>query len=126
MAAENTYPLQAFRALLDLHDGCMAAGLAEAGYHALAAAMHCAEASASHENLQLVIERAELRQRQLDAAQPPHRLSTKQAEWRTHTPLFASLVITAKAVQVRLKADAVRALAVAKLHERPGGPAGHA
>jgi hypothetical protein len=115
MATDESYAMRAFRALLDLHDGCMAAGLAEAGYHALTAAMHCAETSANHEQLRLVIERAGLRQRQLDALQPPHRLSSKQAEWRTHTPLFASLAITANAIIVRLKADAVRAQSMAKL-----------
>lgn len=79
MATTDPFAIRAFHALLDLHDGCMDAGLAEAGYHALTAAMHCAETTANHEQLRLVIGRAELRQRQLDALQPAHRLSSKQA-----------------------------------------------
>ena len=105
----------AFRALLGLHDDCMDAGLVEAGYHALTAAMHCAETAADREQLRLVIERAELRQRQLDALQRPHRLSSQQAKRRGHTPMFASLAITANAIIVRLKADAVRVRSLAKL-----------
>ncbi|HKT61608.1 MAG TPA: hypothetical protein VJQ46_16245 [Gemmatimonadales bacterium] len=115
MAATEPYALHAFRALLDLHDGCMDAGLAEAGFHALTAAMHCAEATASHEQLRLVLQRAELRQRQIDAIQPPHRLSSTQAGWRAHTPVFASLAITANAIMVRLKADAVRAQSIERM-----------
>jgi hypothetical protein len=115
MPDTDSLALRAFRALLDLHDDLMAAGLAEAGYHALTAAMHCAEATGNREQLRLVLERAELRQRQVDALQPSHRLSSKQAEWRTHTPVFASLAVSTNAVLVRLKADAVRAQSMAKL-----------
>ena len=46
MATTDPFAIRAFHALLDLHDGCMDAGLAEAGYHALTAAMHCAETTA--------------------------------------------------------------------------------
>ena len=115
MPAPDSFALRAFRALLDLHDNLMEAGMVEAGYHALTAAMHCAETTANHEQLRLVMERAELRQRQVDALQPAHRLSSKQAEWRTHTPVFASLALTANAVLVRLKADEVRARSMEKL-----------
>ena len=115
MPPTDSFALRAFRALLDLHDNLMDAGMAEAGYHALTAAMHCAESSGDREQLQLVVERAELRQRQLDGQRPPHRLSTKRAEWRAHTPVFASLILTANAVLVRLKADAIRAQSIAKL-----------
>ena len=115
MTATNSFALDAFRTLLSLHDGLMDAGLAEAGYHALTAAMHCAETTGNREELRLVMQRAELRQRQLDAMQPPHRLSSTQAEWRAHTPVFASLAVTANAVLVRLKADAVRAQSMSKL-----------
>jgi hypothetical protein len=115
MPADDSFAVRAFRALLDLHDSLMEAGMVEAGYHALTAAMHCAETAANHEQLRLVLERAELRQRQVDALQPPHRLSSKQAEWRSHTPLFASLALTTNAVLVRLKAEAVRARSTAKL-----------
>ena len=115
MPPTDSFAIRAFRALLDLHDSLMEAGMAEAGYHALTAAMHCAETTGNREELHVVMERAELRQRQVDALQPSHRLSSKQAEWRTHTPVFASLAVTANAVLVRLKADAARAQAMAKL-----------
>ena len=115
MPPTDSFAFRAFRALLDLHDSLMDAGMAEAGYHALTAAMHCAESSGDREQLVVVMERAELRQRQLDGKNPPHRLSSKQAESRAHTPVFASLALTANAVLVRLKADAVRAQSAAKL-----------
>ena len=115
MPGANAFAADAFRALLDLHDGLMDAGLAEAGYHALTAAMHCAETTANREDLRLVMQRAELRQRQLDLLQPPHRLSTTQAERRGHKPMFASLAVTTNAVLVRLRADAIRAQSMSKL-----------
>ena len=115
MATTDPFADRAFGALLDLHDGCMEAGLVEAGYHALTAAMHCAETTTNQEQLRLVMTRAELRQREVDALQPPHRLSRKQAEWRRNTPVFASLAITANAIIVRLKADAVRVRSMSKL-----------
>jgi hypothetical protein len=84
---------------LTLHDHCSGAGLAEASYHALAAAMLCAQATSSRKAIDLVIELAHVRQRAIDAERPSHPLSTREAHARGAIPLFVSLATTAEAIR---------------------------
>jgi hypothetical protein len=95
-------PGDLFGDFLDLHDQCVAAGLMDAAYQALAGALHCAEASASSRNASLVVELARLRQRRLDGEVPRHRLSTFAAQLRGQTPLFESLAVAGLALTARL------------------------
>jgi hypothetical protein len=84
---------------LTLHDHCSGAGLAEASYHALAAAMLCAQATSSRKAIDLVIELAHVRQRAIDAERPSHPLSTREAHARGAIPLFVSLATAAQAIR---------------------------
>jgi hypothetical protein len=84
---------------LTLHDHCSGAGLAEASYHALAAAMLCAQATSSRKAIDLVIELAHVRQRAIDAERPSHPLSTREAHARGAIPLFVSLATAAEAIR---------------------------
>jgi hypothetical protein len=94
---------------LTLYDHCIEAGLMQAGYHALAAAMLCADAASSRKAIDLVIELAHQRQQAIDAECPPHRLSTAEARAGGATPLFEGLATTAKAIRTRLKRAGFRA-----------------
>jgi len=108
LPSSDRTPLDLYRALLELHHECMAAGLAAAGYHALAAAMHCAEDARSLESLEAVIDLAVRRQAELDTEDPPHPLSGSQARLRGTTSVFESLVVTGRAIHGRLVAEAMR------------------
>ena len=81
--------------------------MTEASYHALAAAMLCAEAASNRKALQLVIELAYERQREIDAEGQLHLWSTGEALARGAAPLFESLARTADASLART-AEATR------------------
>src|SRR5690349_6676113 len=84
------------------------AGLLEAAFHGLAAALHCAE---NLEDLALVqeIERlADQTQSQIDSEQPNHRIGSKSAAHRGQTALFRTLIVQAQSVAARIRgADAI-------------------
>jgi len=106
--ALNGSPGELFDDFLNSHDHCTAAGLVEASYHALAAAMHCAEAASSRKGLELVIRLAQERQRVLDAEHPPHYLSSREARARQTVPPFESLATAGKEIRSRLTSGAGR------------------
>ena len=95
-------PGELFDDFLDLHDQCVAAGLTDAAYNALAGALQCAEASSSMRSVSLVIDLARLRQRRLDREVPRHPLSTSAAQQRGQRPLFESLAVAGMALKARL------------------------
>lgn len=99
---------QLFATLLELQQETMDAGNAEASYHILSAALHCAEAANDVAGVETVIQLAGQRQTEIDARRPRHILSTEEAGKRGTTPLFASLTITSQAVRTRLHAEEVR------------------
>jgi hypothetical protein len=78
----------------------------QVAYHALAAAMHCAQALREHHLLAEVQRRAEQQGRWIDTETPDHHLSSRSAQVRGHTSIFASLVKQAHAIQLGLKVDA--------------------
>ena len=98
-------PRELFDDALTLHERCLGAGLTEASYHALAAAMLCAEAASSRKALHLVIELAHERQRAIDAERQLHLWSTVEAQARGAVPPFESLARTAEAARGRFKRD---------------------
>ncbi len=95
-------PGDLFDDFLDLHDQCVAAGLTDAAYHALAGALQCAEASSSTRCVSLVVDLARLRQRKLDSEVPRNPLSTFSAQQRGQVPLFESLAAAGTALRTRL------------------------
>ena len=96
-------PADLFGDFLELHDQCVAAGLIDAAYSALAGALQCAEAASSPRSAGLVVELARLRQRKLDREVPRHPLSTYCAQQRGHTPRFESLAAAGLALKARLE-----------------------
>jgi hypothetical protein len=102
-------PRELFDDSLTLHDQCLGAGLMEASYHALAAAMLCAEAASSRNALDLVIKLAHERQQSIDAERPSPRFSAAEAHARGTIPPFESLAATAEEIRTRLKRAGTRA-----------------
>lgn len=100
--ASNGSPGELFDDFLSSHDHCIAAGLVEAGYHALAAALLCAEAASSRKGLEFVIRRAQECQRVIDGERPPHCLSSQEAHARQTVPPFESLARAGKETRSRL------------------------
>lgn len=111
-------PAELFNVLLGLHEECAAARLDEVAYHLLAGALHCAESSGSLEDVTRVIKLAHAEQRRLDEQRPAHLMSTRQADGRGTTPLYASLAATGEAMRARIRAEAVRNDADARLRQR--------
>lgn len=96
---------QLYHRLLQMHEEAFVAGRFEAGYHILAAALHVAEELESMELLTAVSELAKKRQREMDALQPTHRLSTRSAARRGNTAQYTALAAIATAVKGRISAD---------------------
>jgi hypothetical protein len=96
-------PGDLFGDFLDLHDQCVAAGLLDAAYQALAGGLSCAEAASSLRSVSLVVELAQLRQQRLDREVPRHPLSSSAAQQRGQLPLFGSLAHDALAIKARLE-----------------------
>src|SRR5690348_4254354 len=114
MRASAGPPSKLFQVFLELHRQCLAAGLPEVAYHALAAALHCAEADDNLDGVSLVASVAASRQEELDIHHPHHLLATSHAEARGTVPLFRSLAQTAHAIHSRLRAEQVRVASVAR------------
>jgi len=108
MTPSGRQAAELFGALVELHHECMSAGSPEAAYHALAAALHCAESASLVSGIRTVITLADSRQGELDTQMPPHILSTRLAASRGTVPLFTSLARTAQAVGARLAAERAR------------------
>jgi len=97
-----------FDVLWLLHLQVLRTGSYEAGYHVLAAALHCAEEVGSLGLVGEVERMAARHQLEMDALEPPHRLSTAEAQTRGTSPIFTRLSATARAMRVRLRAEQVR------------------
>jgi hypothetical protein len=95
-------PGELFDDSLALHERCLGAGLMEASYHALVAAMLCAETACNRNGIGLVIRLAGESQQAIDAQHPAHPMSTGMAEDREVAALFQTLASAAKAIRTRL------------------------
>jgi hypothetical protein len=95
--------------LLRINRASYAEGHFGVAYHALCAALHCAEDLADLEMAAAVQERAERQQAELDLTEPPHPLSTVGASRRGTHPLFTSLGRTAHAACARIKGQMAQA-----------------
>ncbi|MGN6393388.1 MAG: hypothetical protein ACTHM9_14235 [Gemmatimonadales bacterium] len=118
MSSPARSPTELLQTLLDLHRECADAGLDEVAYHLLSAALHCAEASSGVEDVTRIIKLARAEQRRLDERSPTHLLSTRQAGLRGTTPLYMSLAATGEAMRTRIRAEAIRNDADARLRQR--------
>jgi len=82
------------------------AKLYEVAYHALAAALHCAEAAHDDVRLQAIQAEATRQQDEVDASSPHHRLSRNAGRERAHGGWFDALAIQASSVMSRQHAAA--------------------
>jgi hypothetical protein len=97
-------PAELFDVLWRLHFELMRAGSVDAAYHTLAAALHCAEAIGSLGLIGGVENITTLHQEEVDALDPPHPRSTREAAARGTFALFTSLHATARAMRARMAA----------------------
>lgn len=113
----------------DLYEGSLAigrqaidAGLFEVAFHALSAALHCAERLEDVARVQAIDDVARETQQRIDREHPDHRIGSRAASDRGHTPLFNTLSLHAQALAARLRGvDAVAsANRVSGLERHPG------
>jgi hypothetical protein len=96
---------QIYDSLLADADASWDLGLAEVAYHALAAALHCAEALKDESRVKHIKAEADRLRTHVDLDQPPHRLATASARERGQLSVFATLVGQADAIAARLHAS---------------------
>jgi len=78
------------------------AGTFDVAYHALAAAMHAAEAAKDLVALDHVLDQCVAQDAMLEGISPPHHLSTKGAQKRHTVPLYKSLRATIESTRTRI------------------------
>ncbi len=91
----------------------------EVAYHALAAAMHCAEDIRDAGLLAEVQRRAEEQRQWIDTKAPAHKLSSPSAKTRGNESVFTSLVKQIHSMLLGLKVDE-QAEEVRQLNEKTG------
>ena len=96
-----------YDSLLAEHETARSAGLLEVSYHALAAALHCAEALDDELRVRHVQTLAERLRSGLDREHPQHRLATESAGHRGQSSVFATLAVQAESIAIRLRAARV-------------------
>jgi hypothetical protein len=114
-APAQPVPEPRYDALLRLDHEALAAAQCEIAYHALTAALHCAEAARELGRIERVAALAEEHRRTIDAEDPQHRLGSAAAAGRGHHGVFEMLTGQAAAVLVRLRG----AKAVERAPHRP-------
>jgi len=92
---------RAYDELVGLNGELFAAEQFEAAYHALMAALHCAEDSSNVERLTAVADIARQQGGAIDANAPTHRLSTQRSHGTQS--IYAMAAATAEAVIKRLE-----------------------
>jgi len=95
---------QIYESLLADADASWDLGLAEAAYHALAGALHCAEALEDESRVKHVKAQADRLRKHIDLDKPTHRLATASARNRGQLSVFATLVGQSDAIVARLHA----------------------
>jgi hypothetical protein len=95
---------QVYDSLLADADASWELGLMEAAYHALAGALHCAEALRDESRVKHIRSQAERLRTHIDVDQPDHRLATASARDRGQRSVFATLAGQADAIMARLHA----------------------
>jgi hypothetical protein len=85
----------------------LAAGMYELAYHALAGALHGAEAASDDQRLRAIQAEAASQQSAVDERSPRHRLSRLAGKERGHKGWFDALAIQANAVMSRQHAGAM-------------------
>jgi hypothetical protein len=95
------------------------AGQFEVAYHALMAALHCAEGTGDTGRLTEVAQFARETQATIDTTAAAHRLSTQSANTRGHQSLFTVAAVMADAARLRLESES-RLAERRHLREAPG------
>jgi len=98
---------QGYGQFLAASEAAFAAGHYEVAYHALMAALHCAEQAADTDRLEEVAQVARRHQQALDAQSPSHRLSSQSSAQRGHRSVFEAGAVTAESARKRLEAAKV-------------------
>ena len=81
--------------ILRLNETAAAAGHFEVAYHLLSAALHVAEIASDRAQIETVIALAVTQETAVDA-DPNHPMASRNARGRGNTPLYQSLVLTAR------------------------------
>ena len=92
-----------YERLLATSRAMTARGLYEVAYHALAAAMHCAEALGDSERLVVVEREAREQLMWIDDRDPEHQLSTVSATKRRNRSVYQSLLTRTHGVRLRVQ-----------------------
>ena len=80
------------------------AGLYEVAFHALSAALHCAEAVGDLDRVRYVSQQATEIREWMSRNDPHHPLGTESARLRGQTDVFSTLIVHAQSVTTRLRA----------------------
>ena len=112
-----------FEKSLEIGRRAIDAGLFEVAFHCLSAALHCAERLDDVARAKTIGDLADETRRRIDREHPDHRIGSKAAADRGHTPLFETLGVHAKAVALRIRgvdavAEANRASGLEKARRR--------
>jgi hypothetical protein len=106
---------QCYDVLLAIDREALAESQYELAYHALAGALHCAEAARDEERVAHVAALVEEHRRRVDAEEPPHPISSAAAAARGHRSLFETLAGQAASLLARLRSTA----AIERATQRP-------
>jgi hypothetical protein len=94
-----------YEQLLALNQAAFAGGHHEVAYHALMAALHCAEQARDLSRLADVSRRCREQLQAIDRIAPAHRLSSQSARAAGHRSVFEMGASTADAAALRLQAE---------------------
>jgi hypothetical protein len=97
---------QCYDVLLAMDRETLADAQYELAYHALAGALHCAEAAGDAERVEHIRALAEEHRWRVDAEEPPHRILSAAAALRGYQSLFETLAGQSAAVLARLRGAA--------------------
>jgi hypothetical protein len=118
MAADLTVS-ELYDSFLGTYEAARAAGVIASAYHALAGALHCADALDDEAGVKQVKSLAERLRAALDRTALADRLSAEPAMARGQSSVFVSLAIQAESILVRLRAGRT-ATAADYFSSRPG------
>ena len=92
-----------YERLMNITDQAFADRQYDVAYHALVAAMHCAEALGDEQRLSIVEQTAQRQREWIDTYDPGHRLSSQSAASQGVHSIYASLGAQLNAVRLRLR-----------------------
>lgn len=103
----QSHLIELYDSLIQAAETSRQAGVFEVTFHALAAALHCAEALGDPDRLGSVERFGAEMHNQLARHDPDHRISSESAKRRGQTDVFTTLVVHAQSVATRIHASRV-------------------